>query len=123
LNLQAKLNRFSNSLDQYIERFSLRVTPTQFGNRRNVEALFVALDDDIKTTSHTQSYPMASTADILAPGYFLALRRLFLLQLLPLLLQNRFAAQLNFVAFERQNFYQDLIAFIQLVAHLLDAAF
>src|SRR6202158_701316 len=42
-------------------------------------------------------------------------------QLLALLAQDSFAAQLDFVAFERQNLDHDLIAFLQLVAHVLDA--
>ena len=38
-----------------------------------------------------------------------------------LFFQNRLAAQLDLVAFERQNLHQNLIAFLQLVAHVLDA--
>lgn len=104
------------------------MTPMQLGNGRDVESLFVALNHDIKATGHTRSSHTASSADVLATGSrllatFLALRRLFFLELLPLLLQNRLPAQLDFIAFERQNLYQNLIALIQLIAHLLDAAF
>src|SRR6185295_14383962 len=42
-----------------------------------------------------------------------------LLEFLALLFEDRPAAELNFVAFQRQNLYQDLIAFVQLVAYLL----
>src|ERR1700687_3815433 len=42
-------------------------------------------------------------------------------QLLALLAQNGFAAQLDLVAFERQDLDHYLIAFLQLVAHVLDA--
>src|SRR6185295_17652366 len=45
-----------------------------------------------------------------------------LLEFLALLFEDRPAAELNFVAFQRQNLYQDLIAFVQLVAYLLYAA-
>ena len=50
-----------------------------------------------------------------------ALRLRFRLQLLPLLLQDRPAAQLDLVALERQHLHQNLIALIQLIAHFLDA--
>src|ERR1035438_6314687 len=46
-----------------------------------------------------------------------ASRRLaLLLQLVPLLLQHRFPAQLDLVAFERQHLHQNLIALFQLIA-------
>jgi hypothetical protein len=44
-------------------------------------------------------------------------------ELLALLFQHRPAAQLNLVPFERQDFDQDLVAFLQLVANLFDARF
>src|SRR5579872_6968552 len=47
-------------------------------------------------------------------------RPLALLQLLALFLQNSLAAQLDLVAFERENLDQDLIAFFQLVPDILD---
>src|SRR5713226_6899469 len=43
------------------------------------------------------------------------------LQFLPLLPQNRLAAQLDLVAFERQDFHQNLVALLQLVPHLFNA--
>src|SRR5579864_9820360 len=59
---------------------------------------------------------MASSAGIgVAPNLFF--------QLFALFAQDRFAAQLDFVAFERQDFDQNLIAFLQLVAHVLNAIF
>ena len=45
------------------------------------------------------------------------------LELFALLFQHGFAAQLDLVAFERQNFYQNLIAFFQLVANLFNTGF
>jgi hypothetical protein len=56
LNLKTKLNRLSNPLHQHVERFSLGVTPVQLGNRRDVEAFFIALDHDIKTAPHAYSH-------------------------------------------------------------------
>src|SRR6185436_5660245 len=43
------------------------------------------------------------------------------LQLLALLLEHRFTAELDLVAFERQDLDQNLIAFLQLVADVVDA--
>src|ERR1017187_7573006 len=40
------------------------------------------------------------------------------LQLFALFLEHGFAAQLDFVAFERQHLHQDLVAFFQLVANV-----
>src|SRR5689334_655717 len=45
-----------------------------------------------------------------------------LLELLAFFFEDRLAAELDLVAFERQNLHQDLVALVQLVAHLLDAA-
>src|ERR1700733_7137652 len=42
------------------------------------------------------------------------------LQLLALFLQDRSAAQLDFVALKRQHLHQDLVALLQLVAYFLD---
>src|SRR5262245_53694479 len=41
-------------------------------------------------------------------------------KLLALLFEHRSAAQLDLVAFKRQDLDQDLVAFLQLVTHLLD---
>src|ERR1017187_5229535 len=48
---------------------------------------------------------------------------LALLQLFALFLEHGLPAQLDFVAFERQHLYQDLVAFLQLVADVADAVF
>ncbi len=50
------------------------------------------------------------------PKNELRLRLRFRLQLLALLFQDRPAAQLDLVAFERQHLHQDLIVFVQLIA-------
>src|SRR5271170_6500581 len=44
-------------------------------------------------------------------------------EFLALFLENRFAAEFDFVAFERQDLDQNLVAFLQLVSNLLDAVF
>ena len=45
------------------------------------------------------------------------------LQLLALLFQNSLTAEFDFVALKRKNLHQNLVAFVQLIAHVLDAAF
>src|SRR5271165_3195748 len=44
-------------------------------------------------------------------------------EFLALFFENRFAAEFDFVAFERQDLDQNLVAFLQLIAHLLDPVF
>src|SRR5579885_3867029 len=46
---------------------------------------------------------------------------LHLLFLFALLAQNSFTAELDLVALERQHFHQDLVAFLQLIAHIPNA--
>src|SRR5438105_11235990 len=48
---------------------------------------------------------------------------LFRFEFLALLAQDRFAAELDLIAFESQHLYQNLIALFQLIAHLLNAVF
>lgn len=57
------------------------------------------------------------------PTRSLTLGGFFFFQLVALLFQDRFAAELDFVAFKRQDLDQDLIAFLQLIANLFDAVF
>src|SRR5437868_15247896 len=52
------------------------------------------------------------------PVYYGALLRL---QLLTLLAQHSLAAELDLIAFQRQDLDQYLVAFLQLITHLLDA--
>src|SRR5690242_18289795 len=67
-----------------------------------------------------QNSPAARAGtDLTVAGATWLLRCLF--QLLALLFKHRFAAELDFVALQRQHLYQDLIAFFQLVAHVANA--
>src|SRR5581483_9930929 len=70
----------------------------------------------------------AFDGDGAAVGIGLALGSAFLLgsgsaHLGALLAQNCLAGELNAIAFQGQNFDQDLIAFLQLILHFLDAMF
>ena len=48
---------------------------------------------------------------------------MLLLDFLALLAKNGFAAKLNFIPIERQNLYQDLVAFFQLISNGLNSVF
>ncbi len=71
---------------------------------------------NVHETTIAQRNEMAGRRPRLGLGDF------FLLELVALLLQDGFAAELDFVALKRQDLDQDLVAFVELIADLLDAA-
>jgi hypothetical protein len=58
-NVEAKVNRLSNSLNQHIARLSLRMTSVQLRNRCNIEPFFVALDYNLEAVCHIIKTPKA----------------------------------------------------------------